>query len=86
MLFTRRQWLVLLAGHVFGTFLFMILRWPPAANHDIFLAFGGMLVPTVLAFIGALLGRIHSQQGVVVGLFIGYVIFFAPASIMMMGR
>ncbi|MDX5376267.1 MAG: hypothetical protein LPK08_01950 [Halomonas sp.] len=86
MLFTPRQWLVLLAGHVIGTFLFVILGWPPDANHDLFLAFGGMLVPTLLAFVGALLGRIHSRQGASIGMIVGYVLFFAPASVMMLGN
>ena len=86
MLFSRQQWLVLLAVQVVGTFLFMILRWPPDANHDLFLAFGGMLVPTALAFIGALLGRIHSRQGATIGLVLGYVAFFAPASVIMLGN
>ncbi|MBW6391805.1 hypothetical protein [Billgrantia antri] len=86
MLLTPRQWLVLLAGHVIGTFLFVILGWPPDANHDLFLAFGGMLVPTLLAFVGALLGRIHSRQGASIGMIVGYVLFFAPASVMMLGN
>ncbi|MFW3616011.1 hypothetical protein [Billgrantia antri] len=86
MLFTPRQWLVLLAGHVIGTFLFVILGWPPDDNHDLFLAFGGMLVPTLLAFVGALLGRIHSRQGASIGIIVGYVLFFAPASVMMLGN
>lgn len=86
MLFTPRQWLVLLAGHVCGTFLFVILGWPPDANHDLFLAFGGMLVPTLLAFVGALLGRIHSRQGATIGMVVGYVLFFAPASVVMMAN
>jgi hypothetical protein len=86
MLFSRQQWFVLLAGHVIGTFLFMILRWPPAANHDLFLSFGGMLVPTGLALVSALLGRIHSRQGASLGMTIGYVTFFAPASVVMLGN
>ncbi|MGQ4879804.1 hypothetical protein ACOJCM_14660 [Billgrantia sp. LNSP4103-1] len=85
MLLSRHQWLTLLAGYVIGTFLFTILRWPPDANHDLFLAFGGMLVPTGLAFFGALLGRIHSRQGATVGLVLGYITFFAPASVVMLG-
>ncbi|MCE8015165.1 hypothetical protein HOP62_03630 [Halomonas sp. MCCC 1A17488] len=86
MLLSHRQWFVLVAGHAIGTFLFVILGWPPDANHDLFLAFGGMLVPTLLAFFGALLGRIHSRQGASVGMVIGYVIFFAPAGVVMLGR
>ncbi|MGR4068287.1 hypothetical protein [Billgrantia sp. C5P2] len=86
MLFSPRQWLALMAGQVIGTFLFMVLRWPPAADHDLFLAFGGMLVATLLAFVGALIGRIHSRQGATVGMVVGYVIFFAPASVVMLGR
>ncbi|WP_111411893.1 hypothetical protein [Billgrantia lactosivorans] len=86
MVFSARQWLALLAGQVIGTFLFMILRWPPSADHDIFLAFGGMLIPTLLAFVGALVGRIHSRQGASVGMLVGYVVFFAPASVVMLGQ
>ncbi|MGR2737029.1 hypothetical protein ACUY1T_01100 [Billgrantia sp. Q4P2] len=86
MLLSHQQWLALLIGQISGTFLFMILRWPPAVDHDLFLAFGGMLIPTALAFIGALLGRIHSRQGATLGMVIGYVAFFAPASVVMLGN
>ncbi|WP_104204167.1 hypothetical protein [Billgrantia saliphila] len=85
MLLSRYQWMVLLCGQLGGTFLFQILKWPPDDNHDLFISFGAMLVPTTLALVGALLGRIRGRQGATTGLVIGYVIFFAPASVVMLG-
>ncbi|KAA0013520.1 hypothetical protein F0A17_03905 [Billgrantia pellis] len=81
MLLSRYHWMVLLSGQLMGTFLFQILEWPPDDNHDLFLSFGAMLVPTTLALACALLGRIRGRQGATTGLIVGYVIFFAPASV-----
>ncbi|AMD01176.1 hypothetical protein [Halomonas chromatireducens] len=80
---TGKQWAAIGLGQVSGTFFFMIIQWPPHAHHDLFIAFGGMLVPTALALLGAVIGRIKGVAGAAIGMIVGYVLFFAPASVMM---
>ncbi|EWG99191.1 hypothetical protein [Halomonas sp. BC04] len=80
---TGRQWAAIGIGQVLGTFLFMVIQWPPHAHHDLFIAFGGMLVPTIFALTGAVVGRIFGVAEAAIGMAVGYVLFFAPASVMM---
>ncbi len=54
----------------------------PYAHHDLFIAFGGMLVPTILALTGAVVRRILGVAEAAIGMAGGYVLFFAPASVM----